>query len=376
MPSTEIISQFIDPRREDYYNTAGITLLPLCVKDALNAYLTDTASDFLGAYGRHLALTDRVRANLATLMNAAHPNEVAITHHTAEGANVIVNGIRWNPGDKILSLNREYPSTIYPWMNAEKLHGVKLILLEEQNGRVDEQVIIDALRTHRPRLFALSAVEWNSGYRFDLESIGRACEELDIFFFVDAAQALGFTEVDVQKCRIKAMAGSAWKWLFGPPGQGYLYLRQDLLETITPVFVGSCSVPNPSDFSHYQFEFKPDSRRFEYSTASLSNIVWFDAALRFLLGIPRADLHEHVFGLQDYALEQLKSIGCKVRGDRPREQRSGIMAFQHPTIDSQTLVKRLLQEAGIFAQERDQFVRLAFHVYNTRAGIDRLLEKL
>ena len=374
--SPEILSQFVDPHREDYYNSAGITLIPTCVKQAVQVYLDDAASDLLGSFGRHMGVIERVRSTLATLMNAAKPGEVAITHNTAESVSVIANGMRWNPGDKILTLSREYPSTIYPWMNTERLYGTKLIMLEEKDGRLGEEEIIQALRTHRPRLFAISAVEWCSGYRFDLETLGRACEELGIFFFVDAAQALGFTPADVQQCRISAMAGSAWKWLFGPPGQGYLYLRQDLLESIPPVFVGSCSVPNPSDYSRFNFDFKPDAGRFEYSTGSLANNVWFDAGLRFLQMIPVADLHEHVFGLQDYAIEKLKALGCKIRGEQPRDRRSGIMAFQHPTESSEPLVKRLFKEAGIFTQERDSFVRLSFQVYSTQAGVDRLVERL
>lgn len=376
MISSDILSQFPSPTREVYYNTAGAALMPLTVKNEMNEFFDELCNDSLTAYKKHLPCRERLRRNLAALMHAASPDEVAITHHTAEATSIIANGIDWQPGDKIMTLDREYPSTTYPWMNVKRLRGVKLVMLEEHGGRVDEAEIIEALRLHHPRLFAISAVEWCSGYRFDLESIGKACRDMGIFFFVDSAQALGFCDVDVKACHISAMAGSAWKWLFGPAGQGYLYLRQGLLDTITPLFVGSESVPNSEDYSHYHFTFKPDARRFEYSTANLSALVWFDAAVRFVTAINPEDLRAHVFDLQDYTLRALKKRGYEVRGDELRERRSGIMAFRAAGIESGELSARLSREAGIFARERDGFVRLAFHVYNSRRGVDQLLKYL
>ena len=133
-------------------------------------------TDGPGAYATYGPRAHRLRRNLADLMGATAP-EIAITHNTAEAANIIANGIDWRPDDKILTLDREYPSTIYPWMNVEKRFGARLVLLEEKDGRLDEDAIADAIWRERPRLFAISAVEWCSGYRFDLQKIGRACRE-------------------------------------------------------------------------------------------------------------------------------------------------------------------------------------------------------
>lgn len=376
MVSPDLLSQFAVRNHEGYYNTAGAALMPVVVKNAMTEFMEDTCEDLLGAFGKYSPCRERLRGNLATLMHASSPDEVAITHHTAEGTSIIANGIDWRPGDCIMTLDREYPSTVYPWMNLERRRGVRLIMLEEHEGRVSEAEIVDALRLHHPRLFAISAVEWCSGYRFNLEVIGKACRDLGIFFFVDSAQALGFCDVDVKACHISAMAGSAWKWLFGPFGQGYLYLRRHLLDTITPLFVGSESVPDSSDYSHYHFTLKPDARRFEYSSADMSALVWFDAAVRFVMSLPAEEIRSHVFALQDYALRELKKIGCEVRGDEPRERRSGIMAFRHRIFRSSDLATRLHREAGIFARERDGFVRLAFHLYNSEAGVDRLVSCL
>lgn len=367
--------EFSSETAESYFNSSGSTLCPARVKDEVVSFMEALCSDSAEAFKRSQRAHERLRKNLAGLFGA-DPAEIALTHHTAEGASVIANGIDWREGDTILTLDREYPSTVYPWMHLESTKGVRCVLLQERDGRLDETEIAEAILRERPRLFAISAVEWNSGYRFDLEPIGRACREAGAFFFVDAAQAAGFCDIDVATADISAMAGSAWKWLFGPAGQGYLYLRRDLLETITPRFVGSHSVVNPTDYLDYDLTFRPDMRRFEYSTMNPSALVWFDAGVRFVLDLGLRAVREHVLPLQDEALRRLRTLGCETRGGCETSRRSGIIAFRHPRVPSAELARRMQREAGLFARERDGCVRLAFHVYTTPASVDRLLDFL
>lgn len=375
MHTRDLASEFPGPVSADYYNTAGASLCPVTVRDRVKQYVEDSCVDIIAAGKKYLPCVQALRGLLGGLLGCTAA-EVALMHHTAEGANVIAHGLDWQQGDKIMTLDREYPSTVYPWMNAQKLRNVQLILLEECDGRVDEEEIVEALHRERPRLLAMSAVEWCTGYRFDLESIGQACRELGVFFFVDAAQSLGFWEIDVEACQISALAGSAWKWLFGPLGMGYLYLRRDMLDRVVPLFVGSESVVNAPEYLDYDFTFQPDMRRFEYSTINLSAVVWLDAGIRFIQQQTLEQIRTHAFDLQDYALVRLRDVGCTVRGDLPRERRSGIIAFRHRKIESRELSTRLYREAAIVTRERDGFVRISFHLYNDRQGIDRLVDRL
>ncbi len=372
MSLAESQAQFDQPHRHLYFNSAGATLMPLSVREEIGVFFDDLRTDNVSAYAKYLPKISQLRELLAEMMGAT-AEEVAITHHTAEATSIIANGLDWKPGDTIMTLDNEYPSTIYPWMNLEERLGLELILLEEKDGHVDEEQILEAIHREKPRLFAISAVEWCSGYRFNLQRIGRACREEGTFFFVDTAQALGFSKIDVRSCHISALAGSAWKWLFGPAGQGYLYLRKGQLDKITPLFVGSSSVVNPHDYSQYHFEFQPDMRRFEYSTDNLSALVWWDAGLRFLNKLGLDDLREYVFDLQDYTAKKLQDIGCIIRLQEDLERRSGIMAFAHPDINTKDLRHSLSRE-NIVALERDGHIRLAFHIYSTREGLDHVVQ--
>jgi selenocysteine lyase/cysteine desulfurase len=373
--SPNIQEWFPSPQSDTYYNTAGAALTPRDVQREVADFLERLCGDMMSAIPDAISRMARLRAHLAGLMNA-EAREVAILHHTAEAANVLAHGLRWNPGDIVLSLDREYPSTIYPWMNLEKYYGVRLELLKEEEGRLDESRIAEEIRRIRPRLFAISAVEWTSGYHFDLEPLGRVCEEVGAFFFVDAAQALGFWDIDVKRARISGLAGSAWKWLFGPAGQGYLYLREDLLDSVSPVFVGADSVRNHGKtYFPYDFNFRDGMERFEYSTFSFSNMVWFDAGVRFVLERGLENVRRHSFALADLAMDALAEFGCLFRGNYPPERRSGIMAFRIPGVDSLLLSKRL-GSRGIVAKERDGCVRLSFHLYNTPRGIATLRDAL
>ena len=403
--SLDIPTLFPYLHRETYYNTAGASLCPSCIQRKVCRFVEDLCQENGAAYERYSPDVSNLRQGLARLLHAS-PHEIAILHNTAEAASIIANGIDWRAGDMVMTLNKEYPSTIYPWMMLERHRGVELVMLEERKGQLDEAEIAAQIRRQRPRLFAISAVEWCSGYRFDLATIGKACEEMGTFFFVDAAQSLGFWDLDVNACRVSAVGGASWKWLFGPAGQGYLYLNRNLLESVRPVNVGSDSVINALDYLNYDLTFHPDMRRFEFSTANLSGLVWFNAGLEFVNELGMGNIRSHVFDLQNYAIRELKALGCEVRGelrvqpsgvssvgevqnenerqksnksDDPTQtfdHRSGIMAFRHPKIASKQLSQRLASEAHIFAKERDGFVRLAFHVYNTKAGITELVELL
>ncbi|MFP4580385.1 MAG: aminotransferase class V-fold PLP-dependent enzyme [Candidatus Sumerlaeia bacterium] len=371
----EILELFPVEYAPDYFNTAGAGLTPLSVSRKVQEFMERLAHDNVAAIGMALSEHRRVREMLGAMIHA-NADDIALVHHTAEAANALGHGLRLGKGDKILTLDREYPSTIYPWMNLEKWTGAELVMLEEKEGRLDEAAIAEAIRQHKPRLFAISAVEWTSGYFFDLEPIGRACEEVGAFFLVDAAQALGFCGIDVERCKISALTCSAWKWLFGPAGMACMYLRRDLLDSIAPLLVGPDSMVDPEKrYFPYDFNLKPGVERFEYSTPAFVNMVWFAAALDFVREAGIDAIREHVFALQDDCMARLRKMDCLIRGDYDQARRSGIIAFRWPDMDSHRLSKKLGGQR-IYAKERDDCLRLSMHLYNTPRSIDRLFHLL
>ena len=126
MQDNDVASEFPDPRSSDYYNTAGSGLCPVTVRDQVKQYVEASCADAIGASQKYAPYVEVLRDHLARLLGCTGA-ELALMHHTAEGANVIAHGLQWQEGDTIMTLDREYPSTIYPWMNVQRLHNVHLI---------------------------------------------------------------------------------------------------------------------------------------------------------------------------------------------------------------------------------------------------------
>src|SRR6185369_3456709 len=128
------------------------------------------------------------------------------------------------------------------------------------------RVAIDDIRAAidaRTRVLAVSAVEFASGFRTDLDALGQLCRENNIFFFVDAIQALGVFPIDVQKTPIDALSADGHKWLLGPEGAGIGYVRREWVDRLHPIGVGANSVVKPYAFSTIDFTLKPHAGRWE-----------------------------------------------------------------------------------------------------------------
>jgi len=180
-----------------------------------------------------------VRRSLAQLINA-EPAEIAFTKNTSEGVSTFANGLDWQPGDEVVSIEGEFPANFYPWKALEK-RGVVLRLVPAEEGRVSQESILRAL-TARTRVVTVSFVQYLSGFRLDLEKLGKACAAHGCLLFVDAIQGLGAFPLDVKRANIAGLAADSHKWMLGPEGSALLYVNRQVMERITPSEIGWTTV--------------------------------------------------------------------------------------------------------------------------------------
>lgn len=299
-----------------------------------------------------------VRTRYADLLNV-RPEEIAITRHTAEGVNIVAQGFPWREGDRILTASVEYPSNVYPWWNLRD-RGVVIDAVPERDGRVDYDELDAAIRPET-KMMALSHVEFASGFTFDIAQLVEICRPRGIFLFLDIAQSIGAIPVDLSS--VDAAAWPTWKWLMGPLGMGGFYLSQKHLNTIRPTQVGSDGMVGRADYLDYNFEFRSDATRFEYSTSNPIGIIGTDDAL--------ADFHptrfERIAAVCDSIVERL---GWPIYGTRG----SGILSFVTPGNPAEICAR--LKSKKIEAAVRGGRLRISPHFYNTEEDIDRLISAL
>src|SRR5690349_6201220 len=230
-PDTALWQKYRDEfpvtKRIVYLNHAAVA--PLCrpAAEAMKGLADDAMLYGSLHYDRWMATYDGIRKAAARLIGA-QDSEIAIVKNTSEGIATIATGIAWRPGDRVVAFDEEFPANYYPWKRLEA-RGVRMECLP---ATAPLERIEQAARG--ARLLAISFVQYLSGYRADLVSIGEICQRHGCLFLVDAIQGLGAFPLDVERMHIDALAADGHKWLLGPEGCGLLYVRRDRQDEIEP----------------------------------------------------------------------------------------------------------------------------------------------
>ena len=315
---------------------------------------------------------------LATMINV-RPEQVAFTASTGDGLMMVAQGLHWQEGDSIISAEGEFPSNVYPWLNLQE-QGVRVHTVAMHDKRILAEDVFASI-TDRTRMVSLSLVEFSTGYRNDIATIARYCHERGVLCGIDAMQALGSVDIDVQALGVDFLAAGSHKWLLAPRTTGILYVADELLRQMKTPRRGWHSVEEPFDFFDHTQSLREDAARFEYSTSNLVAIVGLDAALGIFESIDGGmkAVEARILGLTEYAIAGLDRLGYGVISPRGAGERSGIVCFQ-PHVERADLtahhIVEKLAERAIYVAARNGVVRISPHFYTTLAEIDTLLNVL
>lgn len=239
----ELRALFPVTERVNYLNHAAVSPPPRPTIAAIQAQLADVSENGSVNFRSWLAVKERARRLVADMLGA-RPEQVAFLRNTSDGLSTVANGLDWRPGDNLVTFHNEFPSNIYPWLRARDAFGVEMRMCEERDGRIHLDELINLI-DDKTRIVAISQIQYASGFRTDLERIGRAARSHNALLVVDVIQALGVVPIDVESEFVDVAASACHKWLLTPEGVGLLYLSDRARERIQPTLVGWTSVPNP-----------------------------------------------------------------------------------------------------------------------------------
>ena len=350
-----------------YLNHAGVSPLSTQVQSSMEAFLKEATENGYTNPEMWVETIESCRQSAARLINA-NPDEIAFVKNTTQGIILTANGINWQVGDNVVTTNVEFPSNIYPWWNLER-HGVETRLVQEMNKRILVEDIIAKIDS-RTRVVTISHVEFASGYRNDITTIGEICRDKGILFFVDAIQALGAFEVDVKKQHIDFLSADGHKWLLGPEGAAIYYCAKNKLNQLTNTNIGWASVVDDLSFSEYNLTQKPSARRFEEGSYNTVGIFGLNAAITLLLEIGIPNIERRILDLTQCLIKNLYDQGYEILSPVENElERSGIVIFRSRKFSSDMLFE-LFHQSGVSCAKRGGGIRLSPHFYNSEAEID------
>lgn len=314
----------------------------------------------------------KIKGILSRLLGC-DPSLIALVHNTSEGMNIVAQGLDWKAGDVVVGLDREYPANVYPWWNLAS-SGVRYVRLPQSRTHRDVEALQKQVETGA-RLVAVSAVDWCTGYVYDLRNLGAACRRNGAVLVVDGAQALGTVPVDLEACGIYALAASAWKGLMGPVGLGVFVCSPELLEKLSLRFVGTDTVEDAGNYLDYRLVPRSGASRFEFSTPNANDWMYLAASLELLDEIGFETVRKRLLALTSVLREEVSRKGYVVAGSATEGDRSSIVSFRKEGIDARQKAAALAAR-NILVVERDGFIRASPHIYNDETDLGRLIEEL
>ncbi len=363
-------------RGQIYMNHASISPMSEMVRRALQMFIDERNSGPVEHFENWMETVKEVREKISRFIHASGPDRITFTGNTSEGLSAIAEGFTWKQGDEIILNTEEFPSNIQPFRILEK-RGVRMVYVSpEENGILPPEKLEDAI-TNRTKMLSISAVQYLSGFKADLEAIGELCRRYNIFFVVDGIQGLGATDINVQSCNIDVLATGGHKWLMSPMGTGFLYISERIEPYVTPAKTGWLSVEDPWQLRQFDQPWKPLPQHLETGTYNIIGLTGMNAAMKMFLDIGIDIISSEIEELVTYLIQRLNELSSvQILTPGKSGKRAGIVTFAiDENNDTETIVQHL-REKEIMISSREGLIRISPHFYNTKEEIDHTLEQI
>jgi len=358
-----------------YLAAASVGPLPERARLAIEAFNAKRTAPHLLPDRELLAVAAAARTAAAQLVHA-DPDEIALVPNTSTGLHTAAGALPLAPGDVVVVSDREFPANVYPWLARRRSGVIVERVPVTPDGFPDEDRLVERLADPRVKVLAISAVQFSSGWRADLVRLGEACRAGGAWLVVDGIQAVGVVPLDLHALPVDLLACGGQKWLLGPWGSGFCYVRRELVGKLVPPMSGWMSYEGMDDYSNllsYDERLVDDARRFEAAGPATQDQLGLTASIGLLLELGVEAIAAYLRWLGDPVLEWAAAHGVRITSPTDPRHRSQIVCLAPP--DAREAHRRLRQ-AGVVSSLREGSIRLAPHCYNTIEEMERVVEVL
>jgi cysteine desulfurase/selenocysteine lyase len=368
-----------------HFNNAGAALPPQPVLDAVIEHLRREAE--IGGYEAAAERKDRAEHAydaIAALIGAQR-DEIAIVENATRAWDMAFYSLKLEPGDSILTTQAEYASNYIALRQAADRTGAAVVVVpDDEAGQVDV-ALLGSMLDERVKLVSLVHVPTQGGLVNPAAAVGALTREAGVPLLLDACQSIGQMPVDVREIGCDMLSATGRKFLRGPRGTGFLYVRHDLIEALEPPLLDLHAAEWQADGS---YRIRPDARRFENWETNYATKIGLGVAVDYALGWGLEAIRERVYGLAAQLRERLDDTPGVQTHDLG-EERCAIVTFSVAGRSTEEVVAALagdrinvsLSPGGYSRLDfgprgLESLVRASVHYYNDGDELDRLVERV
>lgn len=365
-----------------HFNNAGAALMPQPVLDAVIAHLQleATTGGYEAANAAHETV-EQVYDSIAALINCQR-EEIAVVENATRAWDMVFYAIPFQAGDRILTAKASYASNYIAFLQMAKRKGVVIdVIPDDEHG----QLSVEALRgmmDARVKLIAITHMPTNGGLVNPAAEVGKVARAVNVLYLLDACQSVGQIPVDVAAIGCDMLSATGRKWLRGPRGTGFLYVRQTVLPQLEPPFL---DLHAATWTATNKYEIRPDARRFETWESNVAGKIGLGVAVDYARALGMEAIWQRISQLSRTLRSKLAQISGVTVRDIGQVQ-SGIITFSVDGL-SASEVKQVLLKQKISISTTTRFstrldmesrglaemVRASIHYYNTEAEIERFI---
>ena len=306
------------------------------------------------------------RRRFAELIGAK-PSEVALVASASAGVNALVSALSFRERPRVVLGDFEFPTMGHIWL-AQRSRGADVVFAPANGNRIEVDGY-HSLIDDRTLIVPLTHVCFMNGFRSPVADIVKIAHERGAMVLLDDYQDCGTRPINVKRLEVDAYVSGTLKYLLGPPGLAFLYVRESVAESLVPTVTGWFGQENPFAFDAKLFEPASGTRRFESGTPPIPTIYGAMAGVELLQEVGLDVVADQIRVLASELIRGAAGLGIQIK--TPRESVGPLVVLQ--TKDANKVVQ-LFGNEGVICSSRHDGLRISFHAYNTLDDVKAVLE--
>lgn len=358
-----------------FFNNGTIGPSPKVVSKAIMDRM-----DVVNQTGTYSGLEHILETTVAKFFNIK-TTEIAFTHNVTEGINIAAAGINLKAGDEVIMTEHEHVGGALPWLNKQKVDGV-IVKTMKLGSTIQENLenLIKAISS-KTKVIAIPHVPCTIGTLMPIKLICEEAKKRGIVTIIDGAHPPGMMPLDLKYLGCDMYASCFHKWMCGPKGSGFLYISEEIMERINPIFIGAYSADwEMKEHKMELIEYAKSAHRYYYGTQNSAHYAGIIETVKFQETLGKNAIFEHGQGLAKYFKNFINDNKTKFELLSPIEAQSSsnMVSFKvkKGSLELMTFL-RLKNIITRYVAESDlDCVRVSFHIYNSKEQVNQLIKEI